>query len=259
MISVMISTMALSGTAVPDRMRLAGHEASFINQCGADGEKKAAYAGNEYTVYDYAEKGLARSRNRALERAEGEYIWMLDDDVTLEADAEATIEKAFADHPGADALLFNIISETEGREQRQIESEHALTMTNSMAYPTYRYVYRLDRLREKGIHFNEAFGSGSKYSSGEDTIFTADCLRAGLNIIAVPLLIGRVRHADSVWFSGFDKKYRHDKGALLKAIFGLKAFAVCAAMLMKHRDWCGDASFVKAYLEMLSGVRKYHS
>ncbi len=259
MISIMISTMNLDGDTVPERMHLAGHAASFINQCGRDGEHSFEYAGIPYKVYDSSLRGLSRSRNMALGKAQGEYVWLLDDDVVLSENCEKDIECAFRENPDADGILFNIISDTADRPQRQVSEKHSLGINNAMAYPTYRYVYRKSPIKEKGLRFNEAFGSGAPVSNGEDSIFTADCLRSGLRLIAVPVCIGRVKHADSAWFGGFDAKFRHDKGAIFRAIFGWKYPLYCAVMLFRRPEWKNGAPFLRAYLDMLSGARGYRS
>jgi len=251
-IQIGVSTMHLSGGVVPARMALAGHDAFIINQCGADG----AHSLEGIPVFDSAQRGLARSRNLALEKAQGELIWLCDDDVAIGAEAESVILSAFSAHPEADAIAFNVVSDTPERPQRPITAEHTLKLSNSMRYPTYRFVYRLSSLKKAGLRFDERFGSGAIYTSGEDSLFTAACLKAGLKLIAVPGEIGHVKHADSGWFEGYTDKYLHDKGALFEAIFGF-GLPYCALMLYRHPDWRSGRSFFKSLALMAKGARDY--
>ncbi|MDO4740179.1 MAG: glycosyltransferase family A protein [Eubacteriales bacterium] len=255
-VEICVSTMHLSGDAVPSRMRLAGHRAFFINQCGRTGERTVSFSGCEFPVCDSDRRGLSRSRNMALERAQAEFLWLCDDDVAVDPAAEQTILSAFAAHPEADAIAFNVPSDTPDRPQRPIEQEHPLLLRNSMRYPSYRFVYRLASLRKAGLRFDERFGSGSTFSNGEDSLFTAACLKAGLKLVAVPKEIARVRHADSGWFSGYDEKYLRDKGALFEAIFGF-GLPYCALMLLRHPDWRGGRSFFAALGLMRRGAREF--
>ena len=255
-VQIGVSTMRLCGDTVPGRMRLAGHDAFIINQCGEDGEREISFSGHIFPVFDSALRGLARSRNMALDKAVGEYLWLCDDDVAITENAEEVIQAAFSAHPEADAIAFNVISDTPERPQRPIESEHALRLSNSMRYPTYRFVYRLSSLKKAALRFDERFGSGSFYSSGEDSLFTAACIKAGLKLVAVPKEIGRVKHADSGWFEGFTDKYLHDKGALFEAIFGF-SLPYCALMLYRHPDWRAGRSFLRALSIMQKGAREY--
>jgi len=251
-VQIGVSTMNLSGDTVPARMRLAGHDAFLVNQCGQNGLRSCG----AFPVVDSAQRGLARSRNLALENTQAEFLWLCDDDVAIAPNAEEVILSAFAAHPQADAIAFNVPSDTPGRPQRLIQAEHALKLSNSMRYPTYRFVYRLASLKKAGLRFDERFGSGSVYTSGEDSLFTAACLKAGLRLIAVPQEIARVNHADSGWFEGFTDKYLHDKGALFEAIFGF-GLPYCALMLWRHPDWRSGRPFLKALSLMQNGAREF--
>lgn len=255
-VQIGVSTMNLSGDTVPARMRLAGHDAFIVNQCGKNANREISYSGCAFPVVDSAQRGLARSRNLALDTAQAEFLWLCDDDVAIAPDAEEVILSAFAEHPQADAIAFNVISDTPGRPQRPIETEHALKLSNSMRYPTYRFVYRLASLKKAGLRFDERFGSGSVYTSGEDSLFTAACLKAGLRLVAVPREIARVNHADSGWFEGYTDKYLHDKGALFEAIFGF-GLPYCALMLWRHPDWRSGRPFLKALSLMQNGAREF--
>jgi len=255
-IQIGVSTMHFTGDIVPGRMRLAGHDAFVINQCGQDGRRSFSYAGEDFPLIDSARRGLSRSRNMALDEAECDLLWLCDDDVTIAENAEEIIRSAFAAHPEADAIAFNVASDTPDRPQRPITAVHELKLSNSMRYPTYRFVYRLASLKKAELRFDERFGSGSLYSSGEDSLFTAACLKAGLRLVAVPEQIGRVKHADSGWFDGYTDKYLRDKGALFEAIFGF-GLPYCALMLHRHPDWRAGRSFFQALMIMLQGARGF--
>ena len=255
-VQIGVSTMNLSGDTVPARMRLAGHDAFLVNQCGKNARREISFSGCAFPVVDSAQRGLARSRNLALDTAQAEFLWLCDDDVAIAPDAEETILSAFAEHPQADAIAFNVASDTPDRPQRPITAVHELKLSNSMRYPTYRFVYRLASLKKAELRFDERFGSGSLYSSGEDSLFTAACLKAGLRLVAVPEQIGRVKHADSGWFDGYTDKYLRDKGALFEAIFGF-GLPYCALMLHRHPDWRAGRSFFQALMIMLQGARGF--
>lgn len=72
--------------------------------------------------------------------------------------------------------------------------------------------------------FNLLFGGGAKYSCGEDSIFLAGVLKAGLKVWTIPGYIGTVTHGDSTWFNGYTDKYLYDKGVLMRNIFGTMAY-----------------------------------
>ncbi len=255
-VQIGVSTMRLQGDTVPSRMLLSGHNAFFIDQCSRDAEESISFSGESFPVYKSAQKGLARSRNLALSKANRQFLWLCDDDVRIDPEAEARIVSSFEKHPQADALCFNVVSDTPDRPQRLITQEHTLQISNAMRYPTYRFVYRTESLRKSGVRFDERFGSGAVYTSGEDSLFTCACLRKGLKIIAVPVEIGHVDHADSGWFSGYTDKFLFDKGALFAAMFGF-ALPYCLLMLLKHPEWRDGRPLPKALWIMLRGARAF--
>lgn len=250
-LSIFVSTMRMQGDALIDRLQAEGLPVSFINQCDSAGEREM----RGLKIFDINERGLSRSRNAALDRADGDLLWLCDDDLIFAPDCEKTILRAFSEHPDADALMFEVVCETEGRKNRPIGEEHTLAISNAMRYPTFQYVFRTEFLKKTGIRFDTRFGSGSEYSSGEDSLFTAALLRAGAKIIAVPLTVARVEHTDSAWFRGFDEKYRHDKGALFRCLFGRKYLPYCALMLYRHKEWRGGKSFLSALGDMRKGAK----
>jgi hypothetical protein len=78
--------------------------------------------------------------------------------------------------------------------------------------------FRLDRIREKGIEFNELFGAGSKFSAGEENIFLFECLARGIKVKYVPVKIANLHTGTSTWFKGYNEKYFRDKGAAFTAM-----------------------------------------
>ncbi len=256
-LEIFVSTMHMEGAALPERLRAGGLDVTFINQCGREGKRAVACGGRSYRVVDSAERGLSRSRNLALDLAQGDLVWLVDDDLILDPACEERICRAFEEHPEADAIGFNVISDSPDRPQRLFAQGHRIQLKNALRNPTFRFVYRTARLREKGLRFREEFGSGSVYSSGEDSIFTVDCLRAGLTILALPVEAAHVLHTDSAWFQGFTEKYLHDKGAIMRAIFGWSAPAWCVVMLLRRREWRSEHPFPRALSYMLRGAREY--
>ena len=63
------------------------------------------------------------------------------------------------------------------------------------------------------------FGGGCLYGSGEDTLFIADCFRAGLTVYSHSYVLGQCAKDSSSWFTGYNGKFFYDKGAWIAATF----------------------------------------
>lgn len=87
-----------------------------------------------------------------------------------------------------------------------------------MKYGAVRIAVRTQKLRQANIYYSLLFGGGAMYSSGEDSLFIAECIRKGLRVYTNPTLIGHVSQEKSTWFKGYTNKYFIDKGVLFASL-----------------------------------------
>lgn len=71
-------------------------------------------------VYSYQEKGVSKSRNRALQKAEAEICIIADDDVKYVDNYEKIILEAYKKYPKADIIVFKIKSLDKERKVKNI-------------------------------------------------------------------------------------------------------------------------------------------
>ena len=78
-------------------------------------------ASNGIRIISFAEKGIAQSRNRALEFAHGDYLLITDDDVSALENMKETILESFKAYPEADLITFQSLDEN--GQQRKAYSD----------------------------------------------------------------------------------------------------------------------------------------
>ncbi len=235
-------------------------DAVAINQCGRVSYDTFAFRGRTVRVISTAERGVGRSRNRALAAAKGDICLFSDDDVTYVDGYADQLLAAFAAHPEADVLTFNMASRGVERHRKEIRRPGRVRWYSYMRYATNRLAVRRTRVEAAGICFSEHFGGGCRYGSGEDTIFLHDCLKRGLKIYAVPICLGETDDTSSTWFGGYDEKFFFDKGALFGAIYGGPGIIFCAAFVLRHRVFFQGERPLKrthAFTRMCMGMREY--
>ncbi|MCE7566322.1 glycosyltransferase [Aliivibrio fischeri] len=130
--------------------------------------------------------GLTRSRNIALSNVSTKYSYILDDDVEIKIDTIDDILKAFKETK-SDLIAFNV--ETfEGKPFKKY-SKVKVKINKILAarVSSIEIAFVTKSLLNKGIKFDEDFGLGGKYPSGEEYIFITDCLKAGLSVLSYPL------------------------------------------------------------------------
>lgn len=208
---------------------------------------------NKWYVYD--EVGLSKSRNLALKISEGDYIYLSDDDIILEKSFSETVLNAILNNPDIDIFAFQV----EGIEKKfknYEPKEKKINIINSMKLSSVQLIYKTEFIKKNKLLFDEAFGSGSKYSMGEENIFLVDALKSKAKIKYFPKQIAQVHLKDSSWFKGFNSKYFFDRGAINYRMFGyIVGFLMCLIFLIrKYSVYSSNISFFNAFNNMIKGL-----
>jgi len=203
------------------------------------------------------QKGLSKSRNYALDNAQGDILYLTDDDIVLEEETEEIILESFLANPGYDILAFNI----EGIEEefkKEVTEEKEIGFLRSMKLSSVQLVIKSSFIKENELRFDELFGAGAKYTMGEENIFLFDALKKGAKIKFIPKTIAKLHIGDSTWFEGMNEKYLFDKGASFWRMFGrLAPFYSLTYCFRKKAEYKENLGFFEAYLQTLKGMRNY--
>ena len=180
-------------------------------------------------------RGVAKSRNAAIDRASGKYLLFADDDVTFsDAGIDSAVEYLEA-HQNCAIVLARAVDETGELRKRYASEITPLKLTNSARAATYEMLVRLDAIRERGIRFDENFGAGATFYLGDEYIFIADALRAGLSGAHLPITIAThpSESSGSRWGEASDLAARSQ---VFTRVFGWKAPFFRAAFLIRTEN-----------------------
>ena len=192
-------------------------DAIIANQCDVNSIEQFSVGKQNITYLNFAERGVGLNRNNALMRANADICLFADDDMVYENDYVQTIEKAYAEFPDADVIIFNLIEKEAKRYI--IEKPSRVGKLNFLRYGAARVSFKLSSVRANGIYFNQCFGGGTEHSHGEDSIFLSDCLKKGLRVYAYPAYIATLtEERPSTWESDDMEKYIKDQGVLYRQI-----------------------------------------
>lgn len=164
-------------------------------------------------AYAVEERGLSRSRNKAINKATADVCLIADDDMYYTKDYERVVLDTYAKYPDADIIAFFVDSDDE-RQQKDKLKEGKLNILNTMKIASCNITFRRQSVIEAGIKFDERFGTGTDNYMGEENIFLFDCHKKGMKIYYMPLKIATLKEGESTWFKGYDKKYFTVKGAV---------------------------------------------
>ncbi|QQR90855.1 MAG: glycosyltransferase family 2 protein [Myxococcales bacterium] len=208
-------------------------------------------------VYNYRERGVARSRNRALSHARGDVCVFCDNDVTLVPDIVNVLQKACRAMPESDILTFRIRT-PEGRLYRNYRtSSFSHNLLSIASVREMEIVFRLAPIKRIGLRFDERFGLGSAFPTGEGNIFLADALKKNLRIAFVPEEL--IIHP---WMSSGkrfeNKELMIAKGALFRRMYGPAGAILSRALtLIKYPYYKKHYGLAQALQLIGEGERLY--
>ncbi len=251
-VEVLASVMNEEPMALLERMGLES-DAVIINQCHRLGMEEIAYRGHQVRFFSFPDRGVGRSRNEAILRAEGDICLFSDADIVYEPGYADKIASEFERNRDADMILFNITVE-EARRTYHITERRRVRWYNCGRYGAVSFAVRRDSLLASGVTFSLLFGGGARYGSGEDSLFLKEFMDKGYAVYTAPVTIGRETAGESTWFSGYDEKFFRDKGVLYRYLYGRLARVMALRFLLAHRKkLCAQVPLGQAYRWMRQG------
>lgn len=254
-VQVLASVMNQEMEKIAEKMHL-DSDAVIINQCDRYDYQEMEWKGHSVRFFSCAEKGVGRSRNNAILRADKDICLFADEDIVYEEGYAEKVAEEFERQPEADMILFNI-EVGEARRTYHNAGRKRVRWYNCGRYGAVSFAVRLSSLQESRVMFSLLYGGGAKYSNGEDSLFLKEFLQKGYRVMTSPVTIGRETEGDSSWFRGYDRKFFYDRGVLYRDLYGWMAPLMAARFLLAHRQkLCSEVKATRAYGWMRQGIRR---
>ena len=163
-VEVLASVMNASLRETVQHMNLQS-DAVIINQCDRLGQEEMQISqeneeARTIRLYSFPDRGIGRSRNEAILRAEGDICLFSDADIVYEDGYETAILAEFEKNPQADMIIFNIEVE-ESRRTYHITERKRVHWYNCGRYGAVSFAVRRDSLLASGSTFSLLFGGGT--------------------------------------------------------------------------------------------------
>ena len=143
----------------------------------------------EVKAIELQSRGVAKSRNAAIVHTNSEYLIFGDDDIKFNESGITSAIGLLNANPDISILLMQAVDETGKLRKSYSSKAHDLKLTNSAKAATYEMMIRVSDIKSAGIKFDENFGAGAPNYLGDEYIFIADALRAGLKGSFQPIVI----------------------------------------------------------------------
>lgn len=250
---VLLSCMSSSPIKVVKRTNVVS-DITVVNQCSNDCiSKTCTENGYRLQIIDSSERGLSKSRNMAIRYAGSDICLLCDDDEILYDNYANLIESAFKENPDADLIAFAL----DYSDKKYPKKKKKIGYLSALKISSVQIAFRRKAIIENNIVFDERLGAGTGNGAGEEQKFLYDCIKVGLNIIFLPIYIGKViSDSPSSWFHGYTKEYFFNRGWVHKIIFGL--FFACAYniyfSIAKYKLYKLDISFLTTITSAFRGT-----
>lgn len=254
-VQVLASVMNETMETIVNRMQL-DSDAVIINQCDRLQAQEMEHQGHIVRFFSFPDRGVGRSRNEAILRADQDICLFSDGDIVYEPGYADAITAEFERNPKADMILFNITVE-EARRTYHITERRRVHWYNCGRYGAVSFAVRRDSLLKSGVTFSLLFGGGAKYSNGEDSLFLKEFMSKGYRVYTAPVTIGREEAGASTWFAGYNEKFFADRGVLYHYLYGKMSWLMSLRFLLAHKAvFCKDITVRQAYEWMKQGMRE---
>lgn len=248
-VSVLVSTMHNDPTLLSS-MKLNGSNI-IVNQC--DVENINSIDSNMWI--NTISRGLSISRNIAIKNSDSDISVIADDDLVYVDNYEKLISDTYNKYPDEDVIVFKVEGINKKFKSYSNDS-FKINYLSSLKVSSVQVTFKTNKVKDS-IYFNENFGSGAKYSMGEENIFLFDCLNSNLKIRFVPVKIADLYIGESTWFKGFNEKYLFDRGASFYAMSKtMYPLLIIQYGLRKYKMFKGFNP-LSAIRTMLKGSRDY--
>lgn len=191
---------------------------------------------SDVTLSAIAGRGLSANRNNAIALASADICVIADDDCLYDEQHLKNIADAYDKYPDADIICFTA-QDYNSQPLRHYPTEdmpylHAVAQGY---FPTsFLITFRRESVAGK-IPFNTNFGLGSDLlCAGEEDVFIADALRAGLDIMYVNKVIVRSDPDTTGTHFLTDKQLQITKGATFHHCYG---YANAVWRSVKEAGW----------------------
>lgn len=176
--------------------------------------------------------GLCKSRNIGLSNVMTKYAYIMDDDVELDLDKVIElVQKMESDSVDVATCQFKYLDGTFPKKYSVKFFEH--DMLSSAKVSSIEICVNIESIRAHKIRFDERFGLGTDWPSGEEYIFLTDCLKAGLKVKYYPIVTGIHPNETSGQDFYTSSSKAVAKREMFKRVFGWKSWLYVTAFWIK--------------------------
>lgn len=209
-------------------------------------------------VINSAEKGLSKSRNKAIQNASKKICLITDDDVIFAENFRKDILLAFQNQQKADIITFNHWRIGALQPQKKWNSAFKHNSKTIWSVSSIEIAFKVAAIKKKNIAFDTNFGLGSFFETAEEFLFLKTALNQNRKVYFSPEII--VSHPE--FSSGKDEgsdTLIYSRAALFYKLHGSFAFVWLAkyVFFLIRKKYIRFSEAGEKYKAGLAGIAKF--
>lgn len=141
---------------------------------------------DDVQYFAFLENGLSKSRNFTIKKCTTEFLSIMDDDVEIKIECIKNVVNIMKN--GNIDIATCQYSTPQGSIKKYKDNSFRHSILSAARISSIEIIIKLSEFSKKDLFFDENFGLGSKYPSGEEFIFATDAIKMGLNVRYIPIL-----------------------------------------------------------------------
>ncbi len=226
-------------------------------------ENKSDYSGiyNEFyargcKIIPLPTKGLSLSRNTGLYAAISDYVLICDDDGVFEKNLFEILRNAIQKFPDAEIFSFQTKTPDGLPYKKYPPTSYQHSKRSAAKVSSIEILIKRSWLLQTKLKFDERFGLGSNFPTGEEFIFLSEAINSGAKVLFIPEYI--VTHAAHSSGKHFTDTLIKSKGALFARTYGWKyPFVNLIFALKKYDHYKNEVSFFKFLKLIFAGSSEF--
>lgn len=240
------------------KMNLSNTDTIVVNQYKNGREQAEVSFNGKALIVDSDRLGLSASRNEAIYIADKDAICQLaDDDMTFVDDYEKILALAYEEFPDADIIVFYVDNEDKAQAKQRMKKGR-IRHVGAMKTSSVQISFKRASLVDNNIQFDERFGIGGKYGSGEENILLFDALRKGLKIYSYPIKVATlINDRDSHWDRSVTPEFCEKKGAIFKRMSPMWYWLIILQFCVRKRQMLKEVGLLPSIRLMFKGAKEF--
>lgn len=256
---VLVSTLDNNPKQLIKKMNLSNVDTIIVNQSKTQRLSSQLFVEENLTILESNRLGLSASRNDALNLAKEDSICQIaDDDVIFLDNYQEIVEDAYKTFPDADIIIFYVEKKGQPNWKPRLK-KGKFSKIMAMTVNSTQVTFKKESLIKNNIKFDERFGIGTKYLSGEENILLFDAFRKKLKIYSYPEKISTVvEDRPSHWDRKIDENNCRARGAVYKRMSPKLYWLIILQFAIRKRNIMPkEIGILKNIKYMLEGAREF--